>query len=196
MNFTEFVELKKVEKRLENIALVRKEIDKAWVQTKINNHLQKFNELFSYQDIYSQVLENDIVASMFCKDPSKQNISENLVASELNVPKLPASGRKCVRFDESGDMVSTNRIGATKSADFFMEGVYYTQKYTKEAGGAQDNQYADVVDFLIKGSIKHRVGAIVDGDFWTKKKNLLKNHFSDNPNVKIVSMDELKEGGF
>lgn len=196
MNFTEFVELKKVEKRLENIVLVRKEIDKASVQTKINNHLQKFNELFSYQDIYSQILENDIVASMFCKDPSKQNISENLVASELNVPKLPASGRKCVRFDESGDMVSVNCIGATKSADFFIDGIYYTQKYTKEAGGAQDNQYADVVDFLIKGSIKHKVGAIVDGDFWTEKRNLLKTHFSDNPNVKIVSMDELKEGGF
>lgn len=138
MNFTELVELKKIEKRLENIVLVRKEIDKAWVQTKINNHLQKFNELFSYQDIYSQILENDIVASMFCKDPSKQNISENLVASELNVPKLPASGRKCVRFDESGDMVSVNRIGATKSADFFHGwGLLYSKIYKRSWRGSR-----------------------------------------------------------
>lgn len=196
MNFIQFVEQAKREKRVENIATLRREINHAWVKTKINNHLDKFEGIFTYEDIVSQIQSNDLVASMFCKDPSKQNISENLVASSLGISKLPAGGRNCIRFSATGELVHGNDVGSTKSADFLIDGVYYTQKYTMEAGGAQDNQYHDVVDFLTKGSIKHKVGAIVDGHYWTTKREHLKSHFADNKNVVIVSMDDLKEGGF
>ena len=69
-----------------------------------------------------------------------------------------------------------------------------TQKYTEGEGGAQDNQRNDVIDFLKRGSIKHKVMAVVDGDYWDSKyKAILIEEFKDNPNVKITSVTELTE---
>lgn len=68
-----------------------------------------------------------------------------------------------------------------------------TQKYTMEAGGAQDNQRNDVIDFLRRGSIAHKVGAILDGDYWDKERNTLRALFQNNPNVWITSMSKLVE---
>lgn len=73
-----------------------------------------------------------------------------------------------------------------------MLGEYYaTQKYTSEAGGAQDNQRNDVIDFLKRGSIKNKVAAVVDGKYWDEWKDVLKKEFSNNPNVLITSISEL-----
>ena len=55
--------------------------------------------------------------------------------------------------------------GNTKSADFQYGEYYATQKYTDGSGGAQDNQRNDVIDFLKRGSIKHKVAAIVSKSF-------------------------------
>ena len=76
MNFIELVEQRKIEARKQNILEVRKDIDKSWVKDKINNHIQRFDGMFSAEDVRKQILENDLVASMFAKDPSKQNITE------------------------------------------------------------------------------------------------------------------------
>ena len=106
MNFIELVEQRKIEARKQNILEVRKDIDKSWVKDKINNHIQRFDGMFSAEDVRKQILENDLVASMFAKDPSKQNITEKLVSEILKIDKLPASGKSCVRFSESGELVS------------------------------------------------------------------------------------------
>ena len=75
-----------------------------------------------------------------------------------------------------------------------MYGEYYaTQKYTSEAGGAQDNQKNDVIDFLKRGSIKHKVAAIVDGAYWDRQREILKEEFKNNPNVLITSVTEITE---
>ena len=119
------------------------------------------------------------------------DLDEKLVAELLKVEKLPASGKNCIRFNQDGDIVATNNGNVSKSADFYINGVYYTQKYTHESGGAQDNQYNDVRDFLIKGSKKYKVGAIVDGAYWNNKRLQLQQMFKDNPNVVITTVDEL-----
>lgn len=196
MNFVEYVELKKKERRKQNIKELREQISEPWVSKKINNHLLKFDGMFTKEEVIKQIEENDLLASFFCKDPSKQNISENLVAELLEIDKLPAGGPNSIRFNEQGDISPSSIPSNTKSADFLIDGCYYTQKYTMESGGAQDNQYNDVIDFLVKGSKKHKVGAIVDGLYWTSKKEILKNHFKNNPNIVILSMDELVKGGF
>ena len=191
MNFREQVEeAKKLQRRL-NIDEIRNSLSESWANTKINNHVEKFDGLFTYEDIVEQIKSNDIVASMFCKDPSKQNISEKMVEKILGVPKLPASGVNSIRFTPSGDLTGVKSIGVSKSADFLFNGIYFTQKYTTENGGAQDNQYNDVVDFLVKGSINNKVGAMVDGKYWDKKRDALREHFKDNPNVVVVSVDDL-----
>lgn len=193
MNFTAYVKEEKIKARKRNIEKVRKDIDKAWVKEKIKNHIIAFDGLFTYDEVKQQILSNDLVASKFCKDPSKQNISEILAAKVLGWEKKPSQGSKCIRFNDDGDIVSTS-AGNTKSADFQEFGYYITQKYTEGEGGAQDNQRNDVIDFLKRGSIKHKVMAVVDGDYWDSKyKAILIEEFKNNPNVKITSVTELTE---
>lgn len=190
MNFTSYVEQKKKEARKLNIAEVREQIDSKEVTEKIDNHLERFDGIFTFAEIREGILTNDIIASKFCKDPSKQNISEKLCAEVLNLDKLPASGKNCIRFNDNGDIVSI-ASGNTKSADFIYDGYYATQKYTLINGGAQDNQKNDVIDFLRRGSIKHKVAAICDGDYWDIHRDELKELFKDNENVLITSVSEI-----
>lgn len=193
MNFSSYVKEKKIQARKNNIEEVRKDIDKAWVKEKIQNHMDAFDGLFTYDEIRQEILTNDLVASKFCKDPSKQNISEILAAQVLGWEKKPSQGSKCIRFNDNGDIVTAS-TGNTKSADFQELGYYITQKYTEGEGGHQDNQRNDVIDFLKRGSIKHKVMAVVDGEYWDDKyRAILIEEFKDNPNVKITSVTELTE---
>lgn len=192
MNFTEYVRAEKMKARKQNLTEVRKDIDKAWVKEKIENHIKAWGNDFTYEEIREGILTNDIIASKFCKDPSKQNISEKLAGEILGINKLPASGSKCIRFNNYGDIVTTS-TGNTKSADFIIDGYYVSQKFTEEEGGAQDNQRDDVIDFLKRGSIKHKVMALVDGAYWDKHRSDLEKLFADNLNVRITSVTELTE---
>ena len=71
---------------------------------------------------------------------------------------------------------------------------YITQKYTRGNGGAQDNQYRDVIQFLTYGSKQHKVAAYVDGSYYTdEKRSELKRIFADNPNVQICPLGDLYE---
>ena len=192
MNFTAYVEEAKKKIRLANIDEVRKDIDKPWVQEKIKNHIEAFDGIMTEAEVRDAILTNIIVASKFCKDPGKQNISEKLAIEVLGVKKLPSQGKNCIRFNDNGDIVSTSS-GNTKSADFMYGEYYATQKYTDGEGGAQDNQRNDVIDFLKRGSIKHKVAAIVDGVYWDKYSDVIRAEFANNPNVLITSVTEITE---
>ena len=187
--FKEIVKEREKELRLKNILEVRQNINHADYQLKVINFSEKTG--FSVEDIVNKIMTDDMFVFFFAKDPKKQNFTEKLVAELLKVEKLPASGKNCIRFNQDGDIVATNNGNVSKSADFYINGVYYTQKYTYESGGAQDNQYNDVRDFLIKGSKKYKVGAIVDGAYWNNKRLQLQQMFKDNPNVVITTVDEL-----
>ena len=190
MNFSLYVEEEKKKARLKNIEEVRKELNSSWVQTKIKNHIEAFDGLITEEEIKEGILTNVIIASKFCKDPSKQNISERLASEILGLDKLPSQGKNCIRFDDNGNIVYLSS-GNTKSADFIYNGYYTTQKYTVNSGGAQDNQRNDVIDFLKRGSIKHKVAAIVDGDYWDVWRDKIKIEFANNPNVLITSITEI-----
>ena len=192
MNFTAYVEEAKKKARLKNIEEVRRDIDKPWVQEKITNHIAAFNGIMTAEEVREAILNNIIVASKFCKDPGKQNISEKLAIEVLRVKKLPSQGKNCIRFNDNGDIVSTSS-GNTKSADFMYGEYYATQKYTDGDGGAQDNQRNDVIDFLKRGSIKHKVAAVVDGIYWDKYRDVIRAEFTNNPNVLITSVTEITE---
>lgn len=71
MNFTKYVEEQKQKARLENIAQLRVDIRKSWVQEKIAKHISSFGNKFSKEQIEKEILSNDLVASLFCKDPNK-----------------------------------------------------------------------------------------------------------------------------
>ena len=174
-----------------NLEDLQKNLLNSDYQTKVYNFATKFG--FNIDEVNQAIKDNIFLAACFIKDPSKQNFTEKLVAEVLKIEKLPAAGKNCIRFDENGDILSANKGNVSKSADFYIDNRYYTQKYTNETGGAQDNQYKDVMDFLVKGSKKHLVGAIVDGVYWTSgHKAQLIELFKNNPNVVITSVDELR----
>ena len=180
--------------REENLKELRNNLNDTDVQFKIANYAEKYG--FETEVIKERIKSDDLVASFFAKAPSKQNFTEKLVAELLNTKTLPQSGKNCVRFNNNGDICSTKSANTSKSADFLIGNVYITQKYTRSTGGAQDNQYADVVDFLSKGSKKHNVAAIIDGSYWdNSKRQELKIFFSDNNNVQVLSMDDILTGG-
>lgn len=110
----------------------------------------------------------------------------------MGVQKLSANGINAIRFSDTGEIVST-ALGTTKSADFLWGEYYATQKFTQEAGGAQDNQKNDVIDFLKRASIKYKAMAVLDGYYWDHHRDSLKLLFSSNSNVIITSVDELME---
>lgn len=190
MNFIQYVENLKQQQRGINIQQLREEIEAPWVEEKINNHIQRFGGMFTKEQIKTAINNDNLIASFFCKDPNKQNISEMACAQVLKLAKLPANGKNSVRFDSSGNIVHT-ALGNSKSADFYYNGYYMTQKYTMCSGGAQDNQRNDVIDFLTKGAKKYKVGAILDGDYWAFERPKLKQIFKDNPNILITSVEEL-----
>lgn len=190
MDFIKFVEEEKKKARLKNIEEVRNDINSSWVEEKINSHIEAFDGIFTVGQIKQAILSDDIVASKFCKDPGRQNITEKLAANCIGLNKLPAQGKNCIRFNDQGELVHLAN-GATKSADFLYNGYYATQKYTDSKGGAQDNQKNDVIDFLKRGSIKHKVAAIVDGPYWEEYRPILQEQFKNNPNVLITSVTEI-----
>lgn len=71
MKYKELVELKKKEIRINNIKEIRKDIHKDWVQLKIKNHIKRFEGVISKIELEQGILNNDIIASSFCKEPSK-----------------------------------------------------------------------------------------------------------------------------
>lgn len=194
MNFIELVEKKKIDLRKQAITEIREQIDNKWVKDKIKNHLARFPFL-AVDDIEERILNDDLIASFFCKDPTRQSVSERLAAellAERKILPLPGSGTRAIRFDEKGEITGDTR-GSTKSADFYSpkHDCYITQKYTMNQGGAQDNQKIDVIDFLRRGSLKYRVMAILDGEYWEEKRGELRELFEDNPNVVITSISEM-----
>lgn len=200
MSFKDFVENSKIEVRIENLEVIRKQINQSWVKKKINSYLDRMGNIFTVEQVKQQILENDIVASFFAKEPGRQNISEELVQKYLKIKKLSGQGEEDIRFDRTGNIHIGEGSKAlyTKNADFYLHNVYITQKYTgRSTGGAQDNQFKEVVDFLTCGSINYKVGALVDGWYWEEngKKDELIEAFADNKNVYIFSADEYYEYG-
>jgi len=191
--FETLVEEKEKELIKNNLEDLRNNISDSDYQYKIDKYCEKFN--FKKEEVIEQIKENDIVASFFMKDPLRQNFIEKMVAELLNTNTLPQAGKNSIRFNSKGELGHLKTPNTSKAADFYINNTYITQKYTRGFGGAQDNQYNDVVDFLLKGSQQYKVGAILDGSYWEEKRKELKDFFQDNENVSIYSMDDflLKE---
>ena len=126
MNFNELIEEEKAHQRENNITTLRNEINKSWVEEKLNNFLEryKYSNLGTIEELKNLILTDKLVASFFIKDPSKQNISEKAVARLLKVDKMPASGPNSVCFNENGEIVHSTSNRNSKSADFYFNNIY------------------------------------------------------------------------
>ena len=150
MLFEDIVNQRAKELREKNFSDLRAHYKEPLYQEKIDNYCKNFD--YYKPVVERKILEDDYFAAFFIKDPFKQNFVEHLIEELLNIKILPQSGRKSIRFDENGLICSNKRANTTKSADFMIGDTFITQKYTRGQGGAQDNQFKDVVDFLTKGT--------------------------------------------
>ena len=141
---------------------------------------------FEKNDVRDEIANSKMFRATFAVDPTKQSIHENAAADWLkqeptikNFMTLPKSGKNAYYVTGDGEI----RLGKKtnlKSLDFrwISNGYtfYATHKYTREAGGAQDNQYESVKTLLQafqKGEEKDQkvvLLAIVDGPYYTGEK--------------------------
>lgn len=183
----------------ENISLVREEINNPDFVLKITNHAEKFDR--DYDEVKSKIMKDDMYAELFAKDPAKQNIYEKLAASYISqivedFKNLPNSTKM---FIVEGK-VTSKRLNDVKSIDFYFKvgdnNIYASHKYIKATyGGAQDNQYNDIRNFL-RNCNKIESGndyfiAICDGPYFDNKIEILNKDFGSK-NVIAMTIDDIE----
>lgn len=170
-----------------NAAEVRKDLENNIrnLREKIHNYATKFHV---HPDDIRRKIETDILfANCFAKDPTKQTSHEQIAAHYIsrlpfvnNFRKLPVNGKEAFYVAEGGEiMAGTARQGHIKTLDFTWQTndftCFATHKYTKNSGGAQDNQFADVLGTMhrwSKGNAQPNtvLFAILDGKYFTSEK--------------------------
>jgi hypothetical protein len=174
------------QKYMNNIEEVQQEVLSGKISSelklKIKNHSDKTG---LDEDLIIQSIKTDkVAASHFAKDPLKQNIAEPLQIKIYNekfntkIVKLSTNGKNAVWLKD-GLLLNKKQETATKSMDGFDEENenYYYCKYTNEKGGAQDNQYKDLIKFVIecnkyceKNTDKKCFSVLISGSYYTSLK--------------------------
>lgn len=199
-----------------NLKDIRKNITRPEYMKKFKNYASKHR--LPLNEIIEKVIEDDIVACFFIKDPQKQSIHEKTAARfitenkhVINFKKLPASGANSL-FLHNGEIISKKEHDklklTSKSLDFYWEvkvdnevlKFYATHKYTNEGGGAQDHQYNEIIGFLNNANQVKKSDvfflAISDGDYYTNpykgttKLQYLKEQFSGQ-RTEAIAIKEL-----
>lgn len=169
----------------ENLKNVLKDLDTDDMKIKISNWANKFG--YSFEEIKNKIINDEIFRCIFAKDPAKQNLYQNLASkyiSSLNIVEnfmvLPSGGKDAIYLTNGkilkGDFLK-NQSKDIKSIDFMWKcnefTFYASHKYTEMNGGAQDNQYKDIQDFLnhVRDcNEKNTIFlAICDGDYYLQK---------------------------
>lgn len=200
----------------ENLKNVINEIETKDMKLKISNWANKFG--YSFNEIKEKIINDEIFRCVFAKDPAKQNLYQNLASKYIssldiveNFKVLPAGGKDAIYLTNGkilkGDLLK-NQSKDIKSIDFMWNAkgfiFYASHKYTEMNGGAQDNQYKDIQDFLNHSrdcnEKKTIFLAICDGDYYlqkdsktgdeTKIKRL--KRLTDNKTSFVLNVNELK----
>lgn len=199
MNFEEL----KIKQRKENLKILREQINHAWIEKKIIQYLKKHQYLdYTIKEIKQEILNNDIVASFFIKEPTRQNFTEKIIAKELShLPNFINLKNSDKIYVNEGQIVDYKPIGM-KNIDYFWEinGIKYyaTQKYTNGNGGAQDNQFHEIVAFVREANkgktpLNTKFVVIVDGNYYTQSKIQELQSLNANNRVIISSYREVEK---
>ena len=208
------------EKRKENLfqlqlTLIKaetfEEIEDESLKQKITSHWEVYG--LDLEDFFQELRTNEYLQSFFAKNPLKQGLHEQIAIKYLS-EELPTfkQVRKLSQKNNCGLFLNSTGLSKSRSIskaiDFYLESdnnIYvFTHKYTKQSGGAQNNQYEDVLNFLryapnspFKDQLTNKtvhIGAILDGDFYTDKIEETQNKFPTYliGNINQV-LDKIKE---
>ena len=158
-------EIKK--KRIENINIFKEKIKNIndeknkELKEKLFNWCERYD--YDFEELLKKLKKADdiLVIGQFAKDPGKQNIHEDMafdyllklpvISKQLHLPK-----GKNAKFVVGGKIKSEKGTANIKSLDCYfcyeyknkkLE-FYTSNKYTKSSGGAQDNQFNDLQEFM------------------------------------------------
>ena len=203
-----------IKKRIirENMDLVVKQYKNYDFQKKIIKYANKFG--IPKEKIEEQIKNKDLTTlSIFAKDPSKQNFYEKTAAEYIKQIKgvkdfinLSNSGENALFIDKDNVRKRSDFVGElpSKSVDFqwifiINNTKYYAfHKYIGEKGGAQDNQFNDILKSIVAArsnitSAKHKVLFICDGRYFIKSKIKVLANAIINENHKVLTIDELEK---
>ena len=141
---------------------------------------------YDFDEVVKKINNDEMFAVTFATDPARQNLYENLAGDYIksiefieDFQKLPHSGKDAlyiVRGSVINGKTKSDSGGTTeaKSIDFYWEyknkKFYAFHKYTRESGGAQDNQYNDMKSFIENANNSanqnHFFFAIADGAYF------------------------------
>jgi hypothetical protein len=201
----------------ENLKNVLNEIETKEMKLKILNWANKFG--YSFEKIKEKIIDDEIFRCVFAKDPAKQNLYQTLAANYISTLEgvkkfniLPSGGKNAIYLTNGKILKGSalkNQSKDIKSIDFIWNykdfTFYVSHKYTETNGGAQDNQYKDIQDFLNHSrdcnEKKTIFLAICDGDYYlqkdsktgdeTKIKRLTR--LTDNKTSFVLTINELEK---
>jgi hypothetical protein len=224
----DYVKEEKEELR-KNILLIREEIKKG-IGLDLTNKIKRFALKYDLSEklIKQKVQKDDLFVLCFIKEPNRQSFHQRLAAEFIksipninNFKLLPPGGAKAL-YIISGQLQDGKNITTSKkpkSIDFVWKyetqenglvEFYATHKYTKEGGGAQDNQFNDIKLFLDNAQSYNRTDkffiAICDGAYYNQlpyiqnkinysnKISYLERIYGGlNKRVKVLEINQLQE---
>lgn len=138
--------------------------------------------------------DDGIVASIFEKEPLKQNFTEKYIFKQIkdrcglsddDAKNLPSSTN--TYFIAGKLEKDNNKDAGIKTVDFVFKKngytYYCTQKYTTTSGSNQDDRYAELLHFVKSNSVapkdtKTIAVALADGSYFKKKATKYKSEYS------------------
>lgn len=167
----------------DNLTMVIDLLDKndAGLSKRIATFASRFD--FAVAEVKKKIRKDEMFRAVFAKDPGKQKIHENIAAAYI--ARIPGV-RDFIQLGHDALVVfqgavssrkDVRRRGATmtaKTIDFMWEykgkKIYASHKYTKQSGGAQDNQYRDLQEFIRQANESNLPNtyflAIADGKYY------------------------------
>jgi hypothetical protein len=182
-------ELAEMSARQKNAEALRGRLMSADVREKIRNWADRYN--LEEEFVLYKLKTDEVFALHFIKDPVKQSVHQKVAAAHLDkIPlvidfeMLPSGGDNS-EFVFQGTVQTHGQLKADttpkgKSIDFKWHfeycgkelRVYATHKHTKDDGGGQDHQFADIKRFLEAASYSHAHDkvfmAICDGPYYQR----------------------------
>ena len=148
---------------------------------KIKNFADRFG--FSLKVVLDEICARPVLQAVFAKEPGRQGTHEKLAASFIKkIPHVSAFGvlgKNKYVVVQGGVMLrkdarKSGTADRAKSLDFTWKlgdfEFYASHKYTKEGGGAQDNQYEDLKGFIEAANASNRrftiFLAMADGPYY------------------------------
>lgn len=161
------------------------EIRKVWKKNFDSDNLTDVSAFcertgYSRDDVERKIREYEMFKWCFVKSPIKQGIYEKIAAEFIDglpgITDFHNHGPKDLHLVQ-GDVIPEEKLGSMKpeckSIDFSWKYngtmFYASHKYTKESGGAQDNQYKDLQCFIreaLKVADDRAFVAIADGGYY------------------------------